>query len=172
MWKPTKLCFYAGLKIDTFPTPNSQTRSFPVNFSYLRQTPRYSIRSSPICPNFQMTTFKAQNVFLVLGRGHTMNKLTYEYKKMQKLKTQRPPKLNFWGRCVFGIFIFQNFKNTFDYLTAAYFCRQNLIFIFWPTLLIHWSCETTSLLYVWEGFLPYFMMVQLRNHSEVNFDKL
>ena len=33
-----------------------------------------------------MTTFKAKNVFLVLGRGHTMNKLTYEYKKMQKLK--------------------------------------------------------------------------------------
>ena len=33
-----------------------------------------------------MTTFKAKNVFLVLGRGHTMNKLTYEYEKMQKLK--------------------------------------------------------------------------------------
>ena len=33
-----------------------------------------------------MTTFKAKNVFLVLGMGHNMNKLTYEYKKMQKLK--------------------------------------------------------------------------------------
>ena len=30
-----------------------------------------------------MTTFKAKNVFLVLGMGHTMNKLTYEYKKTQ-----------------------------------------------------------------------------------------
>ena len=54
--------------------------------THIGHTPRYSIRSSPICPNFQMTTFKAKNVFLVLGRGHTMNKLTYEYKKMQKLK--------------------------------------------------------------------------------------
>ena len=52
----------------------------------LGHTPRYSIRSSPICPYFQMTTFKAKNVFLVLGMGHNMNKLTYEYKKMQKLK--------------------------------------------------------------------------------------
>ena len=54
--------------------------------NYIRHTPRYSIRSSPIRPNFQMTTFKAKNVFLVLGMGHNMNKLTYEYKKMQKLK--------------------------------------------------------------------------------------
>ena len=52
----------------------------------IRHTPMYSIRSSPIRPNFQMTTFKVKNVFLVLGMGHTMNKLTYEYKKMQKLK--------------------------------------------------------------------------------------
>ena len=49
----------------------------------LRHTPRYSIRSGPICPYFQMTTFKAKNVFLVLGMGHNMNKLTYEYKKTQ-----------------------------------------------------------------------------------------
>ena len=33
-----------------------------------------------------MTAFKAKNVFLVFGMGHTMNKLTYECKKMQKLK--------------------------------------------------------------------------------------
>ena len=52
----------------------------------LRHTPRYSIRSSPIRPNFQMTNFKAKHVFLVFGIGHTMNKLTYECKKMQKLK--------------------------------------------------------------------------------------
>ena len=52
----------------------------------LRHTPRYSIRSSPIRPNFQMTNFKAKHVFLVFGMGHTMNKLTYECKKMQKLK--------------------------------------------------------------------------------------
>ena len=37
----------------------------------------------PNSPNFQMTTFMAKNVFLVFG----MNKLTYEYKKMQKLKS-------------------------------------------------------------------------------------
>ena len=88
---------------------------------------------------------------------------------MKILKTQRPPKLNFWGRCVFGFFIFQNFKNTFDYLTAAYFWGQNPIFIFRPTFLIHWSCETTSVLHVWKGFLSYFMMDQLRKHSEVHF---
>ena len=52
----------------------------------LRHTPRYSIRSSPIEPNLQITTFKAKNLFLVFGMGHNMNKLTYEYKKMQKLK--------------------------------------------------------------------------------------
>ena len=52
----------------------------------LRHTPRYSIRSGPICPYFQMTTFKAKNVFLVFGMGHTMNKLTNEYKKMQNFK--------------------------------------------------------------------------------------
>ena len=34
-----------------------------------------------------MTTFEAKNVFLVFGMGHTMNKLTYECKKMQKLKS-------------------------------------------------------------------------------------
>ena len=33
-----------------------------------------------------MTTFKAKNVFLVFGMGHTMNKLTNEYKKMQNFK--------------------------------------------------------------------------------------
>ena len=32
-----------------------------------------------------MTTFKAKNIFSVFGMGHTINKLTYEYKKMQKL---------------------------------------------------------------------------------------
>ena len=49
----------------------------------LWHTPRNSIRSSPIRPNFQMTTFKAKNVFLVFNMVHTMNKLTYEYKKTQ-----------------------------------------------------------------------------------------
>ena len=53
---------------------------------YLRHTLRYSVRSSPFCLNFEITTFKAKNVFLVFGMGHTMNKLTYECKKMQKLK--------------------------------------------------------------------------------------
>ena len=53
---------------------------------YLRHTLRYSVRSSPICLNFEITTFKAKNVFLVFGI-HTMNKLTYEGKKMQKLKS-------------------------------------------------------------------------------------
>ena len=43
MWKPTKPCFYAGLKIDTFPTPNSQTQNFPVNFSYLRWLENFNI---------------------------------------------------------------------------------------------------------------------------------
>ena len=43
----------------------------------LRHTPRYSIRSSPIRPNFRMTTFKAKNVFLVLGMGHNMNIIVY-----------------------------------------------------------------------------------------------
>ena len=52
----------------------------------LRHTPRYSIHSSPICPYFQMTIFKAKNIFLVFGMGHTMNKLTNEYKKMQNFK--------------------------------------------------------------------------------------
>ena len=33
-----------------------------------------------------MTTFKAKAIFLVFGIVHTMNKLAYEYKKMQKLK--------------------------------------------------------------------------------------
>ena len=56
------------------------------NTDYVRHTPRYSIRSSPIRPNFQMTNFKAKHVILVFGLGHTMNKLTYECKKMQKLK--------------------------------------------------------------------------------------
>ena len=46
----------------------------------------YSIRSSPIHPNFQMSNFKAKHVFLVFGMGHTLNILTYECKKMQKLK--------------------------------------------------------------------------------------
>ena len=49
----------------------------PVQCSQHYDTHRYSIRSSPIRPNFQMTTFKAKNVFLVLGMGHNMNKLTY-----------------------------------------------------------------------------------------------
>ena len=44
-------------------------------------TPRYSIRSSPIYSNFQITTFRAKNVYLVSGMGHTMNKLTNKYKK-------------------------------------------------------------------------------------------
>ena len=44
------------------------------------------MRSSPICKNFEITTFKAKNIFWVFGMGYTMNKLTYEYKKMQKLK--------------------------------------------------------------------------------------
>ena len=48
---------------------------------YLRHTLRYSVRSSPICLNFEITTFKAKNVFLVFGKGHTMNKYTYKYKK-------------------------------------------------------------------------------------------
>ena len=53
-------------------------QKFPFeSLGFLRHTPRYSIRSSPIRPNFQMTTFKAKNVFLVLGMGHNMNKLTY-----------------------------------------------------------------------------------------------
>ena len=30
-----------------------------------------------------MTTFRPQNVFLIFGMGHTMNKLTYECKKNQ-----------------------------------------------------------------------------------------
>ena len=34
-------------------------------------TPRYSIRSKPIRPNLQITTFKPKNVFLVFGMGHT-----------------------------------------------------------------------------------------------------
>ena len=33
-----------------------------------------------------MTTFKAKNVFLVFGMGHTMNKLTYECKKKAEVK--------------------------------------------------------------------------------------
>ena len=33
-----------------------------------------------------MTTFKAKNIFLAFGMGHTMNKLTNEYKKMQNFK--------------------------------------------------------------------------------------
>ena len=57
-----------------------------IKIKCLRHTPRYSIRSSPIYPNFQMTTFKAKNVFLVFGMGHTRNKLTNEYKKMQNFK--------------------------------------------------------------------------------------
>ena len=146
--------------------------------------------------------------------GHTMNKLTYECKKMQKLKalvvlqckwerldtpknwpdsggfgrqiiksilkflnfqkrtTCFSPKLNFGERHVVGFWKFKNFKNTFDYLTATYFCRQNLIFIFWPTILIHWSCETTRVLYVWKGFLPYFRMFSKLAHHKVHFVKL
>ena len=41
--------------------------SEPGHGNALYDTPRYSIRSSPIYPNFQMTTFKAKNVFLVFG---------------------------------------------------------------------------------------------------------
>ena len=42
-------------------------------------------------------------------------------------------------RCRSQAFVlkFKNFKNTFDYLTAAYFCNQNSIFIFRPKFLIH-----------------------------------
>ena len=50
---------------------------------YLWHTPRYSIRSSPIYPIFQITSFRAKNVFLVFNMVHTMNKLTYEYKIIQ-----------------------------------------------------------------------------------------
>ena len=132
----------------------------------VRHTPRYSIRSSPTRPNFQMTTFKAKNVFLVLGMGHNMNKLTYEYKKNQfynnlvdlqckcmRLDTPRIGQI--WGfsavteskvflkfsnlkkKHVVGFWKFQNLKNTFGSVTAAYFCRQNLIFIFRPKFPIH-----------------------------------
>ena len=42
--------------------------------------------TSPIYPFFQITTLRAKDVFLVFNMGHTMNKLTYKCKKMQKFK--------------------------------------------------------------------------------------
>ena len=50
---------------------------------YLKHTLWYSMRSSPICLNFEITTFRAKNVFLVFNMVHTMNELTYEYKITQ-----------------------------------------------------------------------------------------
>ena len=58
-----------------------------IGFERSRHTPRYSISSSPIYSNFQMTTFKTKNVFLVFSMGHTMIKLTYECKKIKKFKS-------------------------------------------------------------------------------------
>ena len=116
-----------------------------------------------------MTTFKVKNVFLVLGRGHTMNKLTHEYEKMQKLKVLvdskckcvrlDTPKIGpiqgFLAVALSKVFLkFLNLKKMTMW-------GQNQFFVFRPTLLIHWGCETTSVLHVWKGFLPYFMMGQL-----------
>ena len=53
-----------------------------------------------------MTTFKAKNIFLVFGMGHTMNKLTNEYKKMQNFKNL----VDLQCKCV-KIFEFQKKEN-------------------------------------------------------------
>ena len=82
----SKTYFFLWIKQLLFFTSQFLFQSYIFTWMHIWHTPRYSIRSGPICPNFQMTTFKANNVFLVFGMGQTRNKLTNEYKKMQNFK--------------------------------------------------------------------------------------
>ena len=67
------------------------------------------------------------------------SKVFLKFLKMKNPKTHSSPKLNFWGLCVFGIFIFQNLRILW-FVMATYFWGKILIFIFWLTFPIHWSC--------------------------------